>query len=88
MHSSQKYVLPASASRCVRPLLGGEGAGEGEPLSVHHSPAREVEDAEKGKGRCKNKVNRSVDVTICHLETQMTEGEAPQSLPTEAVFNM
>lgn len=38
-------VVPASAGRCVRPLLGGEGAGEGEPTSVHRSPAREVEEA-------------------------------------------
>lgn len=34
----------ASAGRCVRPLLGGEGAGEGEPTSMHRSPAREVEE--------------------------------------------
>lgn len=43
---------PASAARCVRPWLGGEGAGEGEPTSVHHSPAREVEVAvEQGGGK-------------------------------------
>lgn len=45
--------LPASAARCVRPLLGGEGAGEGEPTSVHRSPAREVEEAMGEKGRVK-----------------------------------
>lgn len=38
-------VVPAYAARCVRPLLGGEGAGEGEPTSVYRSPAREVEEA-------------------------------------------
>lgn len=37
--------IPASAAQCVRPLLGGEGAGEGEPTSVYRSPAREVEEA-------------------------------------------
>jgi len=29
----------------VRPLLGGEGAGEGEPMLMRHSPAREVKEA-------------------------------------------
>lgn len=44
-------VVPASAGRCVRPLLGGEGAGEGEPTLIHRSPAREVEEAVEDKGR-------------------------------------
>lgn len=35
--------LPAFAARCVRPSLGAEGAGEGEPTLKHHSPAREVD---------------------------------------------
>lgn len=43
-------VVPASAGRCVRPLLGGEGAGEGEPTSMHRSPAREVEEAVEDNG--------------------------------------
>lgn len=43
-------VSPASADRCARPWLGGEGAGEGEPKSVHHSPAREVEVAVEQAG--------------------------------------
>lgn len=47
-------VVPASAGQCVRPLLGGEGAGEGEPTSMHRSPAREVEEAVEEKGREKN----------------------------------
>ena len=38
-------VVPAFAARCVRPLLRGEGAGEGEPTLKHHSPAREVNEA-------------------------------------------
>lgn len=29
----------------MRPWLGGEGAEEGEPMSMHHSPAREVDEA-------------------------------------------
>lgn len=44
-------AVPASACRCVRPSLEGEGAGEGEPTSVHHSPAREVEEAVEETGR-------------------------------------
>lgn len=44
-------VVPASAGRCVRPLLEGEGAGEGEPTSMHYSPAREVEEAVEETGR-------------------------------------
>lgn len=46
-------MVPASAGRCVRPLLKGEGAGEGEPTSMHHSPAREVEEAVEETGRGK-----------------------------------
>lgn len=38
-------ALAAFAAQCVRPLLEGKGAGEGEPTSMHHSPAREVEEA-------------------------------------------
>lgn len=38
-------AVPAFAAQCVRPLLWGEGAGEGEPMSMYHSPAREVEEA-------------------------------------------
>lgn len=49
-----RCVVPASACRCVRPLLGGEGAGEGEPTSMHRSPAREVEETVEGKRREKS----------------------------------
>lgn len=31
----------------MRPWLGGEGAEEGEPMSMHHSPARAVDEAVK-----------------------------------------
>lgn len=44
-------MVPAYAARCVRPLLGGEGAGEGEPMSMYRSPAREVEDAVENEKR-------------------------------------
>lgn len=44
-------TVPAYAARCVRPLLGGEGAGEGEPTSVYRSPARENEEAVENEKR-------------------------------------
>lgn len=44
--------LPAAAALFVRPWLGGEGGGEGEPTQTHCSPARESEEAE-GRGRVK-----------------------------------
>lgn len=49
----ESCVIPAYADQCVRPWLGGEGAEEGEPMSMHHSPAREVDEAveEKKKKR-------------------------------------
>lgn len=51
LHSAAAHAAPpaaaglasaAFAARCVRPSLGPEGAGEGEPTLKHHSPAREV----------------------------------------------
>lgn len=57
-------VVPASAAQCVRPLLGGEGAGEGEPTSVQRSPAREVEEAAEETGRDTNQVKTESEGVI------------------------
>lgn len=61
-------VVPASAARCVRPLLGGEGAGEGEPTSVQRSPAREVEEAAEETGRDTNVVKTERELSP-HFES-------------------
>lgn len=50
----ESCVLPAYADQCVRPWLGGEGAEEGEPMSEHHSPAREVDEAVEQKKKNKH----------------------------------
>lgn len=47
----ESCAIPAYADQCVRPWLGGEGAEEGEPMSMHHSPAREVDEAVEEKKR-------------------------------------
>lgn len=57
------FFLPASADRCARPWLGGEGAGEGEPTSVHHSPAREVEVAVEQGGRERSQLGQEKEMT-------------------------
>lgn len=77
-------VVPAYAAQCVRPLLGGEGAGEGEPMSMYRSPAREVEEAveneknyfgnrkkimkEKEKQGEKTEGNQHKEILICLLQ--------------------
>lgn len=50
----ESCVIPAYADQCVRPWLGGEGAEEGEPMSMHHSPAREVDEAVEEKKKEKH----------------------------------
>lgn len=50
----ESRAVPAYADQCVRPWLGGEGAEEGEPMSMHHSPAREVDEAVEQKKKKKN----------------------------------
>lgn len=54
----ESCVVPAYAGQCVKPWLGGEGAEEGEPMSMHHSPAREVDEAvEERKENDEKEVN-------------------------------
>lgn len=65
----ESCLIPAYADQCVRPWLGGEGAEEGEPMSMHHSPAREVDEAveDKKKKKHEKEINQS-DLPSLHSE--------------------